>query len=149
VILGDDVEGESRVIARAMARLAYEPSEPTVLISGGETTVTINNSRAGVGGRNTEFILALACELDGRRGIWALAADTDGEDGANMGAAGAIATPDTMRRARAAGLDPGAYLVAHDSGTFFGRLGDLVKTGPTRTNVNDFRAILAIPSSRN
>ena len=146
VILGDAIEGESRLVAREMARLARDSTEPTVLLSGGETTVTIKRG-GGCGGRNTEFVLALACELDGRADVWALAADTDGEDGANLGAAGAIATPDTLHRARAAKLDPQACLEAHDSGSLFEKLGDLVMTGPTHTNVNDFRAILIAPSA--
>lgn len=146
LIMGDDIEGESRLVARRMASSLIEPDEPTVWISGGETTVTIGSEGGGRGGRNTEFMLALACELNGRAGIWALAADTDGEDGANLGAAGAIAGPDTIRRAETMGLDPAGYLSKHDSGSFFEALGDLVVTGPTRTNVNDFRAILALPA---
>lgn len=146
VVLGDDIEGESRLVARRMAASLIEPDEPTVWISGGETTVTIGDEKGGRGGRNTEFMLALASELKGRAGIWALAADTDGEDGANLGAAGAIAGPDTIRRAATMGLDPVGHLSRHDSGSFFEALGDLVVTGPTRTNVNDFRAILALPA---
>lgn len=149
VILGDAIEGESRVVAKDMARLVGTMANPTVLISGGETTVTIGGDGAGRGGRNTEFALALACELGGRGDVWALAADTDGEDGVNLGAAGAVAAPDTIERARAAGLDPVAYLDGHDSGGFFEQLGDLVVTGPTRTNVNDFRAILILPAGQN
>lgn len=145
VILGDALEGESRDLARTMARLVTEVDRPTVLLSGGETTVTIDAARPGRGGRNTEFVLSLACALDGRPGVWAIAADTDGEDGANLGAAGAICGPETLRRAIEAGLDPRACLDAHDSGTLFERLGDLVVTGPTLTNVNDFRAILVLP----
>lgn len=145
VILGDDIEGESRLVAQEMARRITDVEKPTVLISGGETTVTIGNGVAGRGGRNTEFVLALAHALNGRSNVWVLAADTDGEDGANLGAAGAMAGPETIRRARAAGLDPAAYLAGHDSGSFFEALGDLVFTGPTRTNVNDFRAILILP----
>lgn len=144
VILGDAIEGESRLVAQEMASLICEVGEPTVFISGGETTVTIQD-QAGRGGRNTEFMLALACELDGHPNVWAIAADTDGEDGVNLGAAGAIAAPDTLQRARRLGLNPQAYLGAHDSGSFFEKLGDLVVTGPTRTNVNDIRAILVLP----
>lgn len=147
IILGDALEGESRDLARAMAGMVQEVDRPTALLSGGETTVTIGSRQPGRGGRNTEFALALACALDGRADVWALAADTDGEDGANLGAAGAVCTPDTLRRARQAGLEPAGYLDAHDSGSFFERLGDLVITGPTRTNVNDFRAILILPRS--
>ena len=148
VILGDDIEGESCAVAKDMARLVRDQGETAVLLSGGETTVTIGGKSAGKGGRNTEFLLALACELEGRPDVWALAADTDGQDGENLGAAGAIAGPYTSCRARAAGLDPAAFLRGHDSGTFFEQLGDLVITGPTRTNVNDFRAILVASSAR-
>lgn len=145
-ILSDDLEGESREVARDMAERVDRPSaRPSVLISGGETTVTLAGASAGRGGRNTEFLLALAAALHGRADVWALAADTDGEDGASGGAAGAIIGPDTLARAEAAGLDPLVSLAAHDSGGFFERLGDLVVTGPTRTNVNDFRAILVLP----
>jgi glycerate 2-kinase len=145
-ILGDDIEGESRDVARGMADLVrHGRLEPTAFISGGETTVTLSGPSTGRGGRNTEFLLALMAELGPRDRVWALAADTDGEDGASGGAAGALAGPDTLARARASGLDPLAYLAAHDSGGFFERLGELVVTGPTRTNVNDFRAILVLP----
>ena len=147
-ILGDDIEGESRLVATAMAAHVRGPrTKPTVFISGGETTVTITNGRAGRGGRNTEFLLALGEALAGATGVWALAADTDGEDGASGGAAGAILTPDTLRRARSSGLDARKSLVDHDSGGFFDTLGDLIKTGPTHTNVNDFRAILVLPDA--
>lgn len=149
VILGDAIEGESRLVAEEMARFITDVAQPTVLLSGGETTVTLGKFQAGRGGRNTEFALALTCALNGRANVWALAADTDGEDGANLGAAGAITGPDTIRRALAAGLSPAEYLDAHDSGSFFEVLGDLVTTGPTRTNVNDFRAILILPTSYN
>ena len=146
VILGDDLEGESRELGAALAANALRPVDrPTVLLSGGETTVTLAGEPAGRGGRNTEFLLSFACTMDGHPGVWALAADTDGEDGANGGAAGAIATPDTLARARAAGLAAPAYLAGHDSGTFFAAIDDLLVTGPTRTNVNDFRAILILP----
>ncbi|CAN7630003.1 DUF4147 domain-containing protein [Phenylobacterium sp. LjRoot225] len=145
-ILGDDIEGESREVARGMAGLVRQCArEPTVFISGGETTVSLTGASAGRGGRNTEFLLAVMAELGSRPGVWALAADTDGEDGASGGAAGAVAGPDTLARAHASGLDPFAHLAAHDSGAFFERLGDTLVTGPTRTNVNDFRAILALP----
>lgn len=145
VILGDAIEGESSEVAREMVRQLPEVSRPTVFISGGETTVSISGLGGGRGGRNTEFALALACELGSRADVWALAADTDGEDGVNLGAAGAIVSPDTLARGYAAGLDAPDYLARHDSGTFFEGLDDLVVTGPTRTNVNDFRAILAFP----
>jgi hydroxypyruvate reductase len=142
-ILGDDLEGEAREVGAAMASLTLSPRlRPRVILSGGETTVTIGNGRAGRGGRNSEFLLALAHALNGAPGVWALAADTDGEDGASGGAAGAIVAPDTIQRGLAAGLDIAASLAAHDSANYFDRLGDAIVTGPTRTNVNDFRAIL-------
>lgn len=142
-ILGDDLEGEAREVGAAMASHAFEPARrPRVILSGGETTVTIGNARAGRGGRNSEFLLALTQALNGAPGVWALAGDTDGEDGASGGAAGAITAPDTIQRGMAAGLDIAAALETHDSGSYFDRLGDAIVTGPTRTNVNDFRAIL-------
>jgi len=145
-ILGDDLEGESRALGALMAAHARRPVErPTVLLSGGETTVTLGPGRPGKGGRNTEFLLSLSIALAGAHGVWALAADTDGEDGASGGAAGALTAPDTLSRARGLDLRPAASLDAHDSGGFFGTLGDLLVTGPTRTNVNDFRAILVLP----
>jgi hydroxypyruvate reductase len=145
-IIGDAIEGESRLVGADMAELARSGvDKPTLYIAGGESTVTLDGARAGRGGRNTEFLLAMACALEGRAHVWAIAADTDGEDGANLGAAGAMIGPDLFRRARSAGLDPAAYLAAHDSGSFFDALGDLVITGPTRTNVNDFRAVLVLP----
>ncbi|WP_445191874.1 glycerate kinase type-2 family protein [Sphingomonas sp. Tas61C01] len=145
-ILGDALEGESRDVAKAMADLTQNPrSRPCILLSGGETTVTLAGCSAGRGGRNTEFALALARALAGRHGVWALAADTDGEDGASGGGAGAIIAPDTLARAVATGLDANDMLDRHDSGTFFSRLDDLLVTGPTFTNVNDFRAILIVP----
>jgi glycerate 2-kinase len=110
-----------------------------VLLSGGETTVAVRGT--GRGGRNAEFALALALALDGAPGIHAIACDTDGIDGTEDNA-GALIDPTTIRRARAQGLDPERMLDAHDSYTFFKALGDLVVTGPTRTNVNDFRAVL-------
>lgn len=145
MLLGDSLEGEARDLGRAMARDAAQLKGPAVLLSGGETTVTVGDAPAGHGGRNTEFLLALARELNGEARIWALAADTDGEDGANAGAAGAICTPTTLVRAARAGLDPAEALARHDSGGFFAALGDLLHTGPTLTNVNDFRAILVLP----
>ena len=110
-----------------------------MLLSGGETTVTVKGT--GRGGRNTEFLLGLALGLDGAAGIHALAADTDGIDGSEDNA-GAFVSPDTLARARAAGLDPRAHLAGNDAWGFFAGLDDLLVTGPTRTNVNDFRAIL-------
>jgi hydroxypyruvate reductase len=145
VILGDDLEGESHLLGAEMAVRARRPvTRPTVFLSGGETTVTLAGGPAGMGGRNTELMLSLAVALDGRAGVWGRAADTDGEDGASR-AAGAIVAPDTIARARAAGFDPVAFLRGHDSGSLFAVLGDLLVTGPTRTNVNDFRAILVLP----
>ena len=137
-ILGDALEGESRELAREMAELALQ-SAPGILLSGGETTVTVRGN--GRGGRNAEFLLALAIELKGASGIWALAADSDGIDGSEDNA-GAFVTPDTLSRAAALGLDPALYLANNDSYSLFEKLGDLLITGPTRTNVNDFRAIL-------
>ncbi|MEJ6009352.1 glycerate kinase [Novosphingobium aquae] len=148
ILLGDDLEGEAADLGREMARRAFAAEGPVVLISGGETTVTVGEGPAGQGGRNTEFLLALACELNGAAQVWGLAGDTDGEDGDNLGAAGAICTPDTLVRAAAKGLDARASLKGHDSGGFFDALGDLVRTGPTLTNVNDFRAILVLPRAR-
>jgi len=144
--LGDDLEGESRELGAEMAGRALGPlTGPTLFLSGGETTVTLTGQKAGRGGRNTEFALSLAIALSGKAGVWALAADTDGEDGASGGGAGAIVAPDTLARANGAGLDPAQSLAGHDSGSFFEAIGDLLKTGPTFTNVNDFRAILVVP----
>ncbi len=144
-VLGDAIEGEAREVGRHHAAIAIEaarrdPGKPQVLISGGETTVTIRGD-GGKGGRNTEYLLALALALEGNGYIAALACDTDGIDG-NAEAAGAILLPDSLARARAAGLDPDSMLDRHRSAELFAALGDLVGTGPTRTNVNDFRAIL-------
>jgi glycerate 2-kinase len=149
LILGDALEGESRALALSLAGIARsvrrhgEPAPPPLLLlSGGETTVTLRgDERPGRGGRNTEFLLALALFLEGEEGIYALAADTDGIDGTED-AAGALITPDTLARARALGLEPRTYLERHDSYGFFAALGDLIRTGPTLTNVNDIRAIL-------
>lgn len=139
VILGDAVEGEACEVARTMAALARERDAPCVLLSGGETTVTVRGN--GRGGRNTEFLLALAMALDGTANISAIACDTDGIDGTEDNA-GALVTADTLVRARSMGLDPQAFLADNNAYEFFAALGDLVVTGPTRTNVNDFRAIL-------
>jgi hydroxypyruvate reductase len=146
VILGDAIEGEAREVAKVLAGIALQVRRhrqpappPCVLLSGGETTVTVRG--AGRGGRNAEFLLALALQLGGAAGISAIAADTDGIDGSEDNA-GAIATPDTLARARARGLDARAILADNDGYGFFAALGDLVITGPTLTNVNDFRAIL-------
>ncbi|MBK9005052.1 MAG: glycerate kinase [Sphingomonadales bacterium] len=148
VQLGDDLEGESQDLGREMAARAAQLSGPCVLISGGETTVTLSGQKAGVGGRNTEFALAFALAAQGMRGVWALAADTDGEDGASGGGAGAIVSPDTLSQAEKLGIDAVSYLAGHDSGSFFAALGDLLVSGPTCTNVNDFRAILLLGDRR-
>ena len=151
LILGDALEGESRELGTAMAGIAHSVRShghplppPCVLLSGGETTVTIGQGPAGRGGRNTAFLLGLAVALRGAPGIWALAGDTDGIDGTED-AAGAIVTPSTLTRARELGLDPRAVLSAHDSYGLFDAVGDLVRTGPTLTNVNDLRAVLVAP----
>jgi hydroxypyruvate reductase len=148
LILGDALEGEASAagtlmagIARSVRRHAQPLAAPALLLSGGETTVTIGRGPAGRGGRNTEFLLGLAVALGGDAGIWAVAGDTDGIDGTED-AAGAIIAPDTLARARAAGLDPREVLSAHDSFSLFDAIGDLVRTGPTLTNVNDIRGIL-------
>ena len=146
LILGDALEGESREMGIVMAGIARSVRDhglplagPAVLLSGGETTVSIGQGRAGRGGRNTEFLLSLAVALGGTPCIWAAAGDTDGIDGTED-AAGAIVTPDTLARAK--GLNPRAMLSGHDSYTLFDALGDLIRTGPTLTNVNDIRVIL-------
>jgi hydroxypyruvate reductase len=139
IILGDAIEGEAREVAREQARLALQAQGPCVLLSGGETTVTVRG--AGRGGRNSEYLLALALALNGAPGVFALAADTDGIDGMSDHAGARIA-PDTLARARAAGFDPAQVLADNSSGALFEALGDGVTTGPTLTNVNDFRAIL-------
>ncbi|MBK0031342.1 glycerate kinase [Erwinia sp. S43] len=148
LILGDAIEGESREAAIVMAGIAKSVKQygqpvsgPAVLLSGGETTVTVTSGRAGKGGRNTEFLLSLACALKGESGIWAIAGDTDGIDGTED-AAGAIISPDTLARGRACGLNAADYLDAHNSYSYFHATGDLLITGPTLTNVNDIRVIL-------
>ena len=139
VILGDALEDEARALAREHARLARDTAQGVVLLSGGEATVTVTG--AGRGGPNAEYALALALALDGAPGIFATACDTDGIDGTEDNA-GALVTPDTIARAHEAGEDAAARLAANDAYGFFAGLGDLVMTGPTLTNVNDFRAIL-------
>jgi len=148
-ILSDEIEGESRVVgqvhaalARAVARRGQPFAAPCVILSGGETTVTVR-SKGGRGGRAGEFLMGCALALQGQERVWVLAADTDGIDGVESNA-GAIVTPDTLARARAAGLDAAAMLDGHDSQPFFAALGDLVVPGPTFTNVNDFRALLVL-----
>ncbi len=146
LILGDAIEGEAKDIGIAMAGIALQtrrfgqPAKPPcAIISGGETTVTLKGN--GVGGRNVEFLLSLAVKLNGAAGIHALAADTDGVDGAAE-VAGALIAPDTLERARKLGLDARAMLENNDAHTFFAKLGDQLVTGPTLTNVNDIRIIL-------
>jgi len=149
LILGDSLEGESREVALVHAGIARQVvrhdqpvAAPCVLLSGGETTVTVRGK--GRGGRNVEFLLALAVALGGEPGVYAMAGDTDGVDGTEDNA-GAVVTPETLQRAAASGLDAKAHLADNDGYSFFSGLGDLVKTGPTLTNVNDFRAILILP----
>ena len=146
LVLGDSVTGESSEVAKVFAALARQVRQhahpvkpPAALISGGETTVTLRGK--GRGGRCTEFLLSLAISLEGLERAWALACDTDGIDGSEDNA-GAILTPDALDRARALGLAPKAMLADNDGYGFFSALGDLVVTGPTRTNVNDYRVIL-------
>ena len=148
LILGDALEGEAREMGTLMAGIAravraheLPVAPPALLLSGGETTVTLGRGPSGHGGRNTEFLLALAVKIGGVAGIWAIAGDTDGVDGMDE-IAGAIVTPDTLARARGKGIDPRAALAGHDSHTLFNAIGDAVHTGPTLTNVNDVRAIL-------
>lgn len=148
IILGDAIEGEAQHVAAAHIReaLARRPDQaPIVLLSGGELTVTHGDESAS-GGPNAEYALAAALALEGAAGIHLIACDTDGVDGAAE-IAGAIVTPDTLARAGAAGIDPRAALARHDSHGFFQAVGDSVITGPTLTNVNDFRAILIEPLS--
>ncbi|MGE5767734.1 MAG: glycerate kinase type-2 family protein, partial [Bacteroidota bacterium] len=146
VILGDAIEGEAREVARVMAGIARQAARfgqpaqpPCVLLSGGETTVTLRGK--GRGGRNAEFLLALTVALQGAAGIHAIACDTDGIDGSEDNA-GALSGPATLARAAALGLGAKAMLADNDGYGFFSALGDLVVTGPTLTNVNDFRAVL-------
>jgi hydroxypyruvate reductase len=148
-VLGDSVTGEASEVAKVYAALAQqvrlhdEPFRaPVALISGGECTVTVRGE-GGRGGRCSEFLLALGVALDAQRGTWALAADTDGIDGSEDNA-GAILAPDSLPRGRALGLDAKKLLAKNDAYGFFAPLGDLVATGPTRTNVNDYRAILVL-----
>ncbi len=148
LILGDDLQGEARELGRAHAQIARQVLErgqplaaPCVLLSGGETTVTVRHQ--GRGGRNAEYLLGALLALDGLPGVYALAADTDGIDGTEDNA-GAQLGPDSLARARALGLDPRASLEGNDSYAIFAALQNLVVTGPTRTNVNDFRALLIV-----
>ena len=147
-VLGDDIEGEARDVAKVLGGIALsvarngEPFRaPCVLLSGGETTVTVRGH--GRGGRNVEFLLSLALTLKGQPGIYALAGDTDGVDGLEE-IAGAYIAPDTLDRAFARGIRPQESLSQNDGHGFFETLGDSIVTGPTLTNVNDFRAILVL-----
>ena len=153
-VLSDEIEGESRevakvhaALARAVARHGQPFAKPCVILSGGETTVTIRQRPAGTpkgrGGRAGEFCMGLAQALQGQDKVWALAADTDGIDGVEDNA-GARVSPDTLARAQAQGMRIAEYLDRNDAYGFFDALGDLVVTGPTHTNVNDFRAILVL-----
>ena len=153
-ILSDEIEGESREVGKVHAALARAAAlghgpfqKPCVILSGGETTVTVRpqapGSPRGKGGRAGEFCLGLVVGLQGVSGVWGLAADTDGIDGVEDNA-GAVVTPDTLERADHAGLKPSAFLDRNDSYRFFEALDDLVVTGPTHTNVNDFRALLVL-----
>jgi hydroxypyruvate reductase len=146
LLLGDALEGEARDVGKVMAGMAKSVAQhrqpiapPCVLLSGGETTVTVRGS--GRGGRNVEFLLSLAVALDGQAGTWAIAGDTDGVDGAEE-VAGGIVTPDTLARAWGKGIRAADRLADNDGHGFFEALGDQVVTGPTLTNVNDFRAVL-------
>ncbi|NSX03718.1 glycerate kinase type-2 family protein [Cupriavidus gilardii] len=147
-ILSDCIEGEAREVALVHAALARQVAQrgqpwrkPCVLLSGGETTVTVRGN--GRGGRNAEFLLSLAVALDGLPGVHAIAADTDGIDGSEDNA-GALLSPDTLARAAARGVSARACLADNDGYGFFAALDDLIVTGPTRTNVNDFRAMLIL-----
>ena len=147
-ILGNAIEGEARDVGKAMAGMARQVAEygqpfarPCVMLSGGETTVTVRGQ--GRGGRNVEFLLSLGLALEGHAGIHAMAGDTDGVDG-QEDIAGAVLAPDTLARAWELGIKPADSLQNNDGHGFFGALGDSVVTGPTLTNVNDFRAILVL-----
>lgn len=147
IILGDDIQGEARKVAKIHANIAQKylnTGKPTVLISGGETTVKLNGS--GAGGPNTEYALALSIALHNTPDIYAIACDTDGIDGSEDNA-GATIYPDTILRAQRFGLNPHLFLENNDSYSFFKKLDNLVVSGPTLTNVNDFRAILILPGN--
>jgi len=151
LLLGDALEGEAAVVGTVLAGMArsvrthgHPLGAPAVLLSGGETTVTIRPGvTPGRGGRNSECLLGFTLAAAGMPGTWALMGDTDGIDGSEDNA-GALAAPDTLARAAATGLDPRAMLASHNSHALFDRLGDTIVTGPTLTNVNDFRAILIV-----
>lgn len=147
LILGSAIEGESRQvgvvhggIVRQIVQYGQPIAPPCVVLSGGETTVTVTGT-GGKGGRNSEFLLSLAVALKGQAKVWAIAGDTDGIDGSEDNA-GAMIGPDSLQQGRDRGLNAGDYLAAHDSYSYFQALEALVETGPTLTNVNDFRAIL-------
>ena len=149
-VLGDSITGEAVDVAKVHGAIARqvtahgEPwNSPVAIISGGECTVTVGSPGAGRGGRCTEFLLSMAIDLAGMPNVHAIACDTDGIDGSEDNA-GAVLTPDTLGRAAAAGLDAVKSLEKHDSYGFFSALSDLVVCGPTRTNVNDYRAILVV-----
>lgn len=149
LLMGDNIEGEAREVAKvhaAISRYALAHGEPItppcLILSGGETTVTVRGS--GHGGRNAEFLLSLAVSLEGAADIYALAADTDGIDGSEDNA-GALLSPDSWQRALDLGINPAEMLQNNDGYEFFRALDDLIMTGPTKTNVNDFRAILILP----
>ncbi|MBB4952057.1 hydroxypyruvate reductase [Agrobacterium vitis] len=148
MVLGDALQGEAKDAGTLFAGIALSASQkglpvrgPAVLLSGGETTVSLPAETTGRGGRNSEFLLSLAINLGGAERIWAISGDSDGIDGVED-AAGAMIAPDTLARMRTAGIDPRSALSRHDSYTAFKAIDDLVVTGPTLTNVNDIRAIL-------
>lgn len=150
VLLGDALEGEARElgivmagIAKSVAQHGFPAPAPAVLLSGGETTVSIGAAKPGRGGRNTEFLLSLAVALQGHKRIHAVAVDTDGIDGTED-AAGALIGPDMLKQAADLGLDAKTFLAGHDSYSLFDATGDLIRTGPTLTNVNDFRAVMIL-----
>ncbi|BAO81806.1 putative glycerate kinase [Serpentinimonas raichei] len=150
-ILSDALQGEAREVGQVLAALARQIAQrqqpfaaPCLLLSGGETSVTLRTPSPGQGGRNVECLLACALELNGQPGVYALMADTDGIDG-NGPAAGALIGPDTLARAQALGLNAQQMLDQHDAHGCFAALGDALHSGPTRTNVNDFRALLIAP----
>ncbi len=152
LLLGDAIEGEARDVGKVMAGIARSVVQhgqplapPCVLLSGGETTVTVRGR--GRGGRNVEFLLSLAVALEGLAGVWAIAGDTDGVDGAED-VAGAIVAPDTLARAFSQGMRAADRLADNDGHGFFEALGDQVITGPTLTNVNDFRAVMVLDRQR-
>ncbi|AQQ66875.1 glycerate kinase [Microbulbifer agarilyticus] len=149
-VLGDDLEGEARELGAEHAAMALDVQEelrqPLLILSGGETSVTVTGN--GRGGRNVEYLLGLFDGLKGASGIYGLAIDTDGIDGSEDNA-GASFTPDDWAKMQSQGLQPTAYLANNDAYSFFAELGNLIVTGPTRTNVNDFRAILVLPTMDN